>query len=85
MELSARDRAILDFERTWCIRDGAKEATIRTELGMSGTRYYELLRRMLDEPAAYRHDPLTVKRLRRQRDRRRRDRVDGPRADPGRR
>jgi hypothetical protein len=49
---------------------------------MSGTRYYELLRRMIDDPAAYAHDPLTVKRLRRQRDRRRRERIEG-RADPG--
>jgi hypothetical protein len=83
MGLAVRDRAILDFERCWCTRSGTKEAAIRTELGVSGTRYYELLRALLDEPAAYDYDPLTVKRLRRQRERRRRDRVEGSRADPG--
>jgi hypothetical protein len=82
MGLSARDRAILDFERTWWTRPGTKEATIRTELGMSGTSYRERLRRLLDDPSAYQHDPLTVRRLRRRRDERRRGRLEGPRADP---
>ena len=61
---------------------GPKEAAIRTELGFSGTRYYELLRGLLDDASAYAYDPLTVKRLQRQRDRRRRERVEGTRADP---
>jgi Protein of unknown function (DUF3263) len=82
MGLSARDRAILDFERTWWTRPGTKEATIRTELGMSGTSYRERLRRLLDEPSAYEHDPLTFRRLRRRREARRRERLEGPRADP---
>jgi hypothetical protein len=82
MDLSDRDRAVLDFERSWWTMPGSKEASIRTELGMSGTRYYELLRRMIDDPAAYAHDPLTVARLRRHRDRRRRERIEGH-ADPG--
>jgi Protein of unknown function (DUF3263) len=83
MGLAVRDRAILDFERCWCTRSGTKEAAIRTELGVSGTRYYELLRALVDNPAAYDYDPLTVARLRRQRERRRRERVEGSRADPG--
>jgi hypothetical protein len=78
----ARDRAILDFERSWWTRSGTKEAAIRTELGFSATRYYELLRSLLDDPSAYAYDPLTVKRLQRQRDRRRRERLEGTRADP---
>jgi hypothetical protein len=82
MGLAARDRAILDFERSWWTRTGPKEAAIRTELGVSGTRYYELLRGLLDDPSAYAYDPLTVKRLQRQRDRRRRGRLEGTRADP---
>ena len=49
MGLSRRDRAILDFERGWWSRPGPKEAAIRTELGVSATRYYEILRRF-DEP-----------------------------------
>ncbi|MFI5372851.1 MAG: DUF3263 domain-containing protein [Candidatus Eisenbacteria bacterium] len=38
---------------------------------------------MVDDPAAYEYDPLTVKRFRRERDRRRRERLEGRRADPG--
>src|SRR5882672_1676234 len=71
MVLSARERAILDFERDWWSRPGPKEAAIRTELGVSATRYYEILRHLVDVPEAYEYDPLTVKRVRRERDRRR--------------
>jgi hypothetical protein len=83
MGFAARDRAILDFERDWWSRPGPKEAAIRTELGVSATRYYEILRHLVDEPEAYEYDPLTVKRVRRERDRRRRERLEGRRADPG--
>ena len=38
---------------------------------------------LLEKPAAFEYDPLTVKRLRRYRDDRRRSRLDGRRADPG--
>lgn len=75
--LTARDRAIVDFERTWWQRDGAKEAAIRQELGLSGTRYYELLQQLCDSAAARAYDPLVILRLRRQRDRRRRARFEG--------
>ena len=83
MGLSTRDRAILDFERGWWSRPGPKEAAIRTELGVSATRYYEILRHLVDVPEAYDYDPLTVKRVRRERDRRRRERLEGRQADPG--
>jgi Protein of unknown function (DUF3263) len=82
MGLATRDRAILDFERSWCMRSGAKEVAIRTELGVSGTSYYQRLRALLDDPDAYEYDPLTVRRLRRQRERRRRERLEGKRAGP---
>ena len=57
MGLSVRDRAILDFERSWWTRSGPKEAAIRTELGVSGTRYYEMLRRLVDDPIRLRLRP----------------------------
>src|SRR5215203_1770437 len=82
MGLSGRDCAILDFERDWWNRPGPKEAAIRTELGVSATRYYEILRHLVDVPEAYEYDPLTVRRVRRERDRRRRERLEGRRADP---
>lgn len=80
MELSARDRAILDFERGWWRLPGSKERAIREDLGISSTRYYERLNVLLDEPAAFAYDPLTVKRTRRMREHRRRSRIDGRRA-----
>ena len=44
MALSERDRAILDFERTWWTEPGPKDAAIRTRFGVSPTRYYRLLK-----------------------------------------
>jgi hypothetical protein len=85
MGLSDRDRAILDFERGWWTRPGPKEAAIRAELGFSSTRYYEILRTLVDRPEAFAYDPLTVSRVRREQKRRRRERLEGRRADPGRR
>ena len=77
MALSERDRAILDFERTWWMEAGPKEVLIRSRFDLSPTRYYQLLNELLDDPDAYEHDPLLVRRLRRQRDRRRRARIEG--------
>lgn len=64
-ELSERDRQILAFERRWWRHAGAKEQAIRDTFGLSATRYYQLLNRLLDEPAAVRDDPVLVHRLRR--------------------
>jgi hypothetical protein len=81
-ELSARERAILDFERSWWRLPGPKESAIRDHLNMSSTRYYRLLGELIGESAALAYDPLTVRRLRRYRDERRRARYEGRRADP---
>lgn len=82
MSLSTRDSAILDFERCWWQQQGSKEHAIREELQMSATRYYERLRELLDDPAAYAYDPLTVLRARRRAAARRRERIEGRRAGP---
>jgi hypothetical protein len=66
-ELSARDRAILDFERDWRQHEGAKERQIRDRFEISPARYYQLLARLIDLPAAREHDPLLLARLRRRR------------------
>ncbi len=76
---------MLDFERESWTYDGPKEASIRARLGVSPTTYYRTLSGLLDTRAAYAYDPLTVARLRRLRDDRRRVRVEGRRADPSRR
>jgi hypothetical protein len=65
--LSDRDRAILEFEAEWRRHAGAKEEAIRADLGLSPARYYQLLGRLIDTAEAQEHDPMLVKRLRRQR------------------
>ena len=82
--LSEREQAILDFERSWWMRDGSKEAAVKDELGLSSARYYQLLGGLLNRDDALAYDPLLVRRLRRLRDRRRRARFEGPSATPGR-
>jgi len=77
MALSDRDRAILDFERSWWALDGPKEAAIRERLGLSPARYYQVLGALLDSADAEAYDPLVVRRLRRLRERRRRARFEG--------
>ena len=66
--LNERDRAVLDFEGSWWKYPGPKDRAIREYLDMSATRYYQVLRRLLDDPEAETVDPLTVRRLRRVRD-----------------
>ncbi|WP_374947619.1 DUF3263 domain-containing protein [Agreia sp.] len=66
--LSARDVAILAFERTWWKHAGVKEQAIRDEFALSAARYYQLLGALIDSPAALAHDPMLIKRLHRVRD-----------------
>ncbi len=73
--LDDRDRDILDFERQWWQHAGAKEQAIRERFGMSSSRYYQLLNQLIDRPEALQHDPMLVKRLRRQRAARQRRRA----------
>jgi len=81
MPLTDRDKAILELERTWWTEPGTKRTAIRERFELSGTRYYELLRDLLESPEAMDHDPLVVRRLRRVRDRRRRQRYQPRPAD----
>jgi Protein of unknown function (DUF3263) len=66
--LTDRERSILDMERREWRSPGAKELAVRTELGLSAARYYQVLNALLDSPEALRADPMLVKRLRRIRD-----------------
>ena len=65
--VSKRDRQVLDFEGSWWLYPGPKDRAIREYLGMSSTRYYQALRRLIDEKGALEYDPLTVRRLKRMR------------------
>ena len=73
--LAERDSRMLDFERAWAARIGAKDAAIRAEFGLSPARYYQVLYALIDSPVALRHDPLLVRRLQRLRDARARARA----------
>jgi hypothetical protein len=77
MDLTDRDRAILDFERGWWVQPGSKEDAIRARLDLSATRYYQLLAGLVESAAAEEYDPLVVRRLRRDRALRRRARFAG--------
>ena len=69
--LDERSRGVLDLERGWARGGGPKARLIRQRLGMSPTRYHQVLVRALDLPEALAYDPMLVRRLRRLRDVRR--------------
>lgn len=77
MGLSERDRAILEFEGSWWTEPGRKEAAIRARLGISASRYRQILAGLLDSEEAANAAPLVIRRLRRERERRRRARFEG--------
>lgn len=74
--MSESDRTILEFEGAWWLYPGPKDRAIREYLGISATRYYQVLRRLMDEPEAETLAPMTVRRLRRLREEARRRGVD---------
>lgn len=63
--LSDTDRAVLDLEKRNWKYAGTKEAAIRDELGMTPTRYYQRLARLLQDQEALAYAPVAVNRLRR--------------------
>jgi hypothetical protein len=65
--LSERDQAVLEFEGSWWRYPEPKDQAVRDYLEMSATRYYQALRRLIDDPAALEYAPLVVRRLRRMR------------------
>lgn len=74
-ELDDATRRILEFERSAAWRGRSKDRAIRESLGISPTRYHQLLVGALDRPEALAFDPMLVRRLRRLRDARRRTRL----------
>jgi hypothetical protein len=67
VELSPREREILTFEREWWKYADAKESAVRERLDLTPESYYRALNAIIDLPGALAHDPLLVRRLRRQR------------------
>jgi len=76
--LSERDTRLLTFERGTWRNQGAKERDIAEVLGITATRYYQLLNELIDRAEALKFDPVLVKRLRAQRARR--QRIRSPKA-----
>ena len=84
MALSARDQAVLEFERSWWTEPGSKEVAVRARLGLSAGRYRQVLAALLDSDEAEAFDPLVIRRLRRRRQQLRRARYEGRPAGGGR-
>ncbi|HEX7164288.1 MAG TPA: DUF3263 domain-containing protein [Trebonia sp.] len=76
--LSEQDMRVLAFERGTWRTAGAKEQAITEVLGITATRYYQLLNELIDNPEALKSDPVLIKRLRAQRARRQRIRSPYP-------
>jgi Protein of unknown function (DUF3263) len=81
MGLSELDHAILEFEGSWWTHEGPKEAAIRNRFGISVTSYRRMLAYLMESDEAESADPLLVRRLRRDRNLRRRARFE--RRPPG--
>ena len=73
-DLVSRQADVLAFERSWWSHAGGKDDAIRDRFGVTGADYYRALAEIIDHPDALEHDPLLVRRLRRQRLTRRRER-----------
>jgi hypothetical protein len=76
-QLTARQRDMLDFERTWWQFDEPRDELIRERFGCTADEYYVELNQVLELPGAMAHDPLVVRRFHRRRLRRRRSLMDG--------
>ncbi|MBT1545767.1 DUF3263 domain-containing protein [Curtobacterium flaccumfaciens pv. flaccumfaciens] len=64
-ELGDLAKRVLSFEHDRARHDRTKEAEIRVEFEMSAARYYQVLNRVIDSPAALAYDPQLVTRLQR--------------------
>lgn len=82
-QLSEHERALIDFEREWWRLGSRKDVGIRARFEISASSYYRALHALVDRAEAMQYDSLTVLRLRKRRERARRDRIEGRRADPG--
>lgn len=64
IELTDRDRAVLDLEEEFPAHGGRKDDAIRQRLRMSTARYYQTLGALIELPAAWAYAPMTIKRVR---------------------
>lgn len=67
-ELTEMEKSVLAFEHRRWIHAGLKDEAILKTFALTPVRYQQWLLTIIDKPAAYAHDPMLVKRLRRLRD-----------------
>lgn len=79
--LTDRERAILEFEQSWWLSDTPKDQAVRERFLLTEAEYLETLDALVVSEAAAVECPLLVRRLLRQRDRRRRNQLDRRSAD----
>ncbi len=65
--LTESQMRILAFERSLWRSPGAKDRDITEAIGITPTRYYQILNELIDSEAALTFDPELVARLRRRR------------------
>lgn len=63
--LSDRDRAILDLAAQRWNYAGSLEPRVRDDLGISLTRFWQVVNRLIDSEDALAYNPVVVNRLRR--------------------
>lgn len=68
--LPESDRELLEFERAHRVHDGRKEEAIRDLFDISAVRYYDLVGRIIETPAAVKYDPILIRELQESRARR---------------
>ena len=70
--LTARDQAILEFEQSWWLTELPKDQAVRERFQLTEAEYSAVLEELVSSDVALAEHPLLVRRLRRLRDRRRR-------------
>ena len=71
MDLTERQKSIIEFERTAWQTGISKEKAIRQIFTISPSRYYQIRDELIDLPEAMKFDPMVIRRLQKQRNFRR--------------
>jgi hypothetical protein len=66
-ELSVRHREMLAFEAQWWRHEVNRPTAVRQLFGLTEQRYQQIMNVIIEWPQALAHDPLLVRRLRRDR------------------
>lgn len=75
--LTVRHKMAIDLAGQRFASEGRRQQVARETLGYGATRYWQVVNALLDDPDALAYAPMTVRRLTRLRDKRRRARSHG--------